>query len=145
MKRVQIINKSQHPLPSYATPGSAGMDLRANIKEDIELPPRERILINTGLYIALPAYTEGQIRSRSGLAYKHGIRVLNAPGTIDSDYRGEIKVLLINCSETPFSIKNGDRIAQLVLASYHRVTWEEVTNLEATKRANGGYGSTGIE
>ncbi len=145
MKKVQIINKSQHPLPSYATPGSSGMDLRANIKEVIDLKPLERTLVSTGLYIALPPYTEGQIRSRSGLSYKHGIIVLNTPGTIDSDYRGEIKVLLANFSNTIFSIKNGDRIAQLVLASNYQVTWEEVTNLKTTKRAKGGYGSTGIE
>lgn len=142
--QIKIINQSTHPLPSYATLDSAGMDLRAYIEQPIQLKPLERILVNTGLYIALPPSTEAQIRPRSGLSLKHGITVLNAPGTIDADYRGEIKILLINLSNENFSIQNGDRIAQLVVASYRQVQWIQTQNLSPTKRGEGGHGSTGI-
>lgn len=142
--QVKIINQSTHPLPSRATLGSAGMDLRAYIEQPIALKPLERILINTGLYIALSPGTEAQIRPRSGLALKHGITVLNAPGTIDADYRGEIKVLLINLSNQNFSIQNGDRIAQLVIADHLQVEWTQTQNLSPTERGEGGHGSTGM-
>ena len=140
---VEIINRSKHVLPNYETALSAGMDLRADIDEDIELGSLERKLIPTGLYIALPAGTEAQIRPRSGLAYKHGLTVLNSPGTIDADYRGEVKVLLVNLSNEPFVIKDGERVAQMVIAKHEQITWEEVDNLSETKRGAGGFGSTG--
>ncbi len=141
--KVKIINQSNHPLPQYATEASAGLDLRANISEDIELKPLERVLVKTGLYIELPVGYEAQVRPRSGLAYKHGITVLNSPGTIDADYRGEIGVLLVNLSNQPFTITNGERIAQLVIAKHEQAEWVEVEELSDTGRGAGGFGSTG--
>lgn len=141
--KVQVVNRSQHPLPNYETELSAGMDLRANIDEDIELGSLERILVPTGLFIALPAGTEAQIRPRSGLAYKHGLTVLNSPGTIDADYRGEVKVLLVNLSNQPFVIKNGERVAQMVVAKHEQPVWDEVKELNETVRGEGGFGHTG--
>ena len=141
---VQIINKSNNKLPEYATSQSAGMDLRANIEESIILAPLERKLIPTGLHIALPVGYEAQVRPRSGLALKHGITVLNTPGTIDADYRGDIGVILINLSNEPFEIKPGERIAQLVIAKYEQISWEQVEILDETERGVGGYGHTGV-
>jgi len=141
---IKIINKSSHPTPSYETSSSAGMDLRANTSEALVLAPLERAIIKTGLFIALPPGYEAQIRPRSGLAAKFGISVLNAPGTIDADYRGEIGVILINLSKDNFTINNGDRIAQMIIASYVHTKWEEVNVLDETKRGKGGFGSTGI-
>ncbi len=141
---IKIINKSDHPTPSYETSSSAGMDLRANIENPINLKPLERAIIKTGLYIALPQGFEAQVRPRSGLAAKHGISVLNAPGTIDADYRGEIGVILVNLSNENFNINNGDRVAQMVIARYAHTKWEEVSVLDETKRGTGGFGSTGI-
>lgn len=140
---VKIINKSQHPLPAYETILSAGMDLRASLTESITLQPMQRALIPTGLYIELPAGTEAQIRPRSGLAFKNGITVLNSPGTIDADYRGEIKVLLINLSQEAFEIKDSERIAQMVISRHETIEWEEVEMLNETKRGEGGFGHTG--
>lgn len=140
---VQVVNRSKHALPNYETELSAGMDLRANIDGDIELKSLERVLVPTGLFIALHPGTEAQIRPRSGLAYKHGLTVLNSPGTIDADYRGEVKVLLVNLSNEPFVIKNGERIAQMVVAKYERVEWSEVEELDETVRGAGGFGHTG--
>ena len=140
---VLITNHSRHPLPSYETPLSAGMDLRANIETTVLLQPMQRLLIPTGLFIALPLGAEAQIRPRSGLAFKHGITVLNSPGTIDADYRGEIKVLLINLSDTSFEIKDGDRIAQMIIARHENAEWTLVEELPETKRGVGGFGSTG--
>ena len=140
---VQVINRSKHNLPNYETELSAGLDLRANIEEDIELKSLERVLVPTGLFIALPAGTEAQIRPRSGLAYKHGLSVLNSPGTIDADYRGEVKVLLVNLSNEPFIIKDGERIAQMVVAKHERVDWSEAEELSETVRGAGGFGHTG--
>lgn len=144
MIQVNIINKSKHPLPRYQTDLSAGMDLIANLDQPITLKPLERSLIPTGLFIALPAGYEAQIRPRSGLAFKHGITVLNSPGTIDADYRGEIKVLLINLSNTDFTINDGDRIAQMIITSHATVQWQLVEELENTSRGEGGFGSTGL-
>ena len=141
---VQIINKSKHQLPNYETSASAGMDLRANIDNAISLKPLERAIIKTGLFIALPNGYEAQVRPRSGLAAKNGITVLNAPGTIDADYRGEIGVILVNLSNETFTINDGERIAQLVIATYQQAIWEEVKILEETKRGKGGFGSTGL-
>ena len=141
---VQIINKSKHITPAYETDGAAGMDLRANISESVTLKPLERTIIKTGLFIALPPGFEAQIRPRSGLAAKFGISVLNAPGTIDADYRGEIGVILVNLSTEKFIINNGDRIAQMIIARYAHTKWEEVSVLDETKRGQGGFGSTGI-
>ena len=141
---IKIINKSDHPTPAYETSSSAGMDLRANIENPINLKPLERAIIQTGLFIALPQGFEAQVRPRSGLAAKHGISVLNAPGTIDADYRGEIGVILVNLSNQNFKINNGDRVAQMVIASYAHTKWEEVSVLDETKRGKGGFGSTGI-
>ena len=143
--KVQVINASSYYLPEYATEKSAGMDLKANITESITLNPLERAMIPTGLSIALPDGTEAQIRPRSGLAAKHGISVLNAPGTIDADYRGEIKVILVNLSNEPFTINPGERIAQMVVAHYERVEWEAVETLDETERGAGGFGSTGTK
>ena len=143
--QVKIINHSKHPLPAYATAGASGMDLRANLKASIWLPPGNRALISTGLHLALPSGFEAQIRPRSGWAYKSGITVLNSPGTIDEDYRGEIKVLLANLSEQNFIVEDGDRIAQLVVAPYTKVTWAPVDALDVTDRGQGGYGSTGVQ
>lgn len=140
---VEIINKSRHPLPAYATPLSAGMDLRANLDQSIVLKPLQRCLVPTGLYIALPAGYEAQVRPRSGLAIKKGIGVLNAPGTIDADYRGEICVILVNLSPDDFVIEDGERIAQLVVARHEQVTWNEVDTLDDTERGAGGFGHTG--
>jgi len=142
--QVEIINQSHHPLPTYATEGASGLDIRAYIKENIQIAPLQRVLVPTGLYIALPEGLEAQIRPRSGLALKHGITVLNTPGTIDADYRGEIKVLLINLSDQTFVIQDGERIAQMVIARYEKIDWLTVTTLSSTARGAGGYGSTGI-
>ena len=141
--KVEIVNKSGQPLPAYATELSAGMDLRADLESPVTLGPLERALVPTGLYIALPAGYEAQVRPRSGLAAKHGITVLNTPGTIDADYRGEIKVILVNLSNTPFEIVPGERIAQMVVARHERVEWDEVDVLDETARGVGGFGSTG--
>lgn len=143
--KVQIINKSKHPLPAYATLLSAGMDLRANIEAPIHLAPGERILVPTGIFMALPEGYEAQIRPRSGLAAKYGISLLNSPGTIDADYRGEIKAILVNHSTEPFTIEDGERIAQMVIARYERIEWEEVENLSETDRGTGGFGHTGVK
>ena len=141
---IRIINKSKHQTPSYETSASAGMDIRANITDAITLKPLERAIIKTGLFIALPEGYEAQIRPRSGLAAKFGITVLNAPGTIDADYRGEIGVILVNLSNENFTIKDGDRVAQMIIAAYVHTKWEEVSVLDETKRGSGGFGSTGI-
>ncbi len=141
--KVQIINKSKHPLPQYATPLSAGLDLRANLNEPITLQPLQRVLVPTGLYIALPAGYEAQVRPRSGLALKKGITVLNTPGTIDADYRGEVCVILVNLSADPFVIEDGERIAQMVVARHEQVEWQPVEQLESTERGEGGFGHTG--
>jgi len=140
---VQIINKSCHPMPEYATPLSAGMDIRANLTEPIEIKPLERKLIPTGLYIALPEGFEAQMRPRSGLAIKHGITLLNTPGTIDADYRGEIGVILVNLSSEPFIVNDGERICQMVVAAYTRVEWQQTETLDDTERGAGGFGHTG--
>ena len=140
---VRIQNKSRHSLPEYATSQSAGMDLRANIETAIILTPGERRLIPTGLYMELPSGTEAQVRPRSGLAYKHGVTVLNSPGTIDADYRGEVGVLLINLGNKDYEVKDGDRIAQLVVAAHHRVHFNENADLRASERGTGGFGHTG--
>ena len=140
---VRIINKGKHPLPSYATEHSAGMDLRANLDAPIILAPGQRALIATGLYLELPEGTEAQVRPRSGLAFKHGVTVLNAPGTIDADYRGEVGVLLINHGQEPFEVKDGERVAQLVVARYVRAEWQEVADLNTSERGAGGFGHTG--
>ena len=141
--KVKIVNRSAYPSPFYATEKSAGMDLKADIAEPIVLAPLERAMIPTGLYIALPDGTEAQVRPRSGLAAKHGISVLNAPGTIDADSRGEIKVILVNLSNEPFTVNPGERIAQMVIARYEKVEWDEVEVLDETERGEGGFGSTG--
>lgn len=142
--KIQIINKSKHALPSYETIASAGMDLRANIDTAITLKPLERAIIKTGLFIALPVGAEAQVRPRSGLAAKKGITVLNAPGTVDADYRGEIGVILANISNEDFVINDGERIAQLVIAKHERAEWKEVEVLSETERGSGGFGSTGV-
>ena len=141
---VQIINKSKHPTPSDETILSAGMDLRANISESLILKPLERVIVKTGLFIALPAGLEAQVRPRSGLAAKRGITVLNSPGTVDADYRGEIGVILVNLSNEDFLIKDGERIAQLIIAKHEQITWKEVSILDKTERGEGGFGSTGV-
>ncbi|MDH5413583.1 MAG: dUTP diphosphatase [Flavobacteriaceae bacterium] len=141
---VKIINRSKHPLPSYETSASAGMDLKANLDKPIILKPMDRAILKTGLFIALSKGYEAQVRPRSGLAAKNGITVLNAPGTIDADYRGEIGIILINLSTENFTINDGDRIAQLVIAKYEHVILDEVEILEETKRGKGGFGSTGV-
>lgn len=141
--QIQIINKSKHPLPEYATPLSAGVDIRAHIDQPITLAPLQRCLVPTGLYIALPPGYEAQIRPRSGLAIKKGITVLNTPGTIDADYRGEICIILINLSSEPFIIEDGERIAQMVIASHAQAEWELVDTLNETERGAGGFGHTG--
>lgn len=140
---VRIINKGKHPLPSYATEHSAGMDLRANLDAPIILQPGQRALVKTGLFLELPEGMEAQVRPRSGLAFKHGVTVLNAPGTIDADYRGEVGVILINHGQEPFEVKDGERIAQLVIARYERVTFKEVADLSVSERGAGGFGHTG--
>lgn len=141
---IRIINKSKHQTPAYETSASAGMDLRANILEPISLKPLERAIIKTGLFIALPEGYEAQIRPRSGLAAKNGVTVLNAPGTIDADYRGEIGVILVNLSNDIFTINDGDRVAQMVIAKFEHTKWDEVSVLDETLRGSGGFGSTGI-
>jgi dUTP pyrophosphatase len=140
---IQVINKSKHPLPAYATELSAGMDIRANLSASVTLKPLERCLISTGLYIALPKGYEAQIRPRSGLAIKKGITVLNSPGTIDADYRGEICIILVNLSAEPFVIEDGERIAQMVIARHEQAEWTEVQTLDETERGSGGFGHTG--
>ncbi len=141
--KVQIVNRSSFRTPFYATEKSAGMDLKANISEPIVLEPLGRAVVPTGLFIALPEGTEAQVRPRSGLAAKHGITVLNAPGTIDADYRGEVGVILVNLSNVPFTVNPGERIAQMVVARYEKVEWDEVEVLDETERGAGGFGSTG--
>lgn len=142
---IKIINKSQHDLPNYETVASAGMDLRANLTEPVTLNPLERAIIKTGLFIELPIGYEAQVRPRSGLAAKKGITVLNSPGTVDADYRGEIGVILVNLSNETFVVENGERIAQLVIAKHERAQWEEVLELSETTRGEGGFGSTGVK
>ena len=142
--KIRIINRSVHQLPAYETECSAGMDLRANLSESIILKPMERKLIPSGLFIELPVGFEAHIRPRSGLALKHGISILNSPGTIDADYRGEIKILLINFSDTDFEINNGDRIAQMIISRHEQISWEVVEILSETARGAGGYGHTGL-
>lgn len=143
--KIQIINKSKFDLPQYATPNSAGLDLRANIESTIVLKPMERKLVPTGLFVALPTGYEGQVRPRSGLAIKKGITVLNSPGTIDADYRGEICVILVNLSNEDFIIEPGERIAQFVIAKYEQAEWEPVENLDETERGKGGFGHSGVK
>ena len=142
--KIKIINKSRHALPEYATPQSAGVDLRANIDAPVMLAPLQRALIPTGLYIALPEGYEAQVRPRSGLAIKKGITVLNSPGTIDADYRGEICVILVNLSDAPFEVTDGERIAQMVIARHEQAEWEECDSLDSTERGAGGFGHTGV-
>ena len=142
---IKIINQSQHELPNYETIASAGMDLRANINESIILKPLERTIVKTGLFIELPIGYEAQVRPRSGLAAKKGITVLNAPGTVDADYRGEIGVILVNLSNEDFVIENGERIAQLIIAKHERAEWQETIELTETSRGEGGFGSTGVK
>ena len=145
MLKVKVVNKSKHPLPQYATEGAAGMDLRANIDDPIVLKPLERKLIPTGLYISLPIGYEAQVRPRSGLALKHGISVCNTPGTVDADYRGQVGVILINLSNEDFVVKNGERIAQMVISKHERAEWLPVEELDETERGAGGYGHTGTK
>jgi dUTP pyrophosphatase len=142
---INIINKSNHNLPNYETKASAGMDLRANLTDAIVLKPLERAIVKTGLFIELPIGYEAQVRPRSGLAAKNGITVLNSPGTIDADYRGEIGVILVNLSNQPFVVENGERIAQLIIAKHERAEWIEVQELTETSRGEGGFGSTGVK
>ena len=141
--KVKIVNNSRHALPEYQTPLSAGLDIRANLDESVTLRPLERAMIPTGLFVELPEGCEMQIRPRSGLAAKHGITVLNSPGTIDADYRGEIKVILVNLSNEPFTIESGERIAQMIVARYEQIEWLPVEELGTTERGAGGFGSTG--
>ena len=143
--KIKIVNNSQHDSPEYATSQSAGLDLRANLTESITIKPLARTLVKTGLFIELPEGHEAQVRPRSGLAYKKGITVLNSPGTIDADYRGEIGVILVNLSEEEFVIENGERVAQLVIAKHEQAQWVEVENLDETDRGAGGFGSTGVK
>lgn len=143
--KVKIVNRSSNSLPAYATPLSAGMDLRADIPEPVVLEPMDRMLVPTGIFISLPAGYECQVRPRSGLAVKHGITVLNSPGTVDADYRGELKTLLVNLSKEPFTIEPGERIAQMVVSRHETVEWEEVEVLDETDRGTGGFGSTGTK
>lgn len=141
--QVRIVNKSQHELPAYSTEASAGMDIRANLEDDVLLKPLERMIVPTGLYIELPVGYEAQIRPRSGMAIRYGISILNSPGTIDADYRGEIGIIIVNLSNEEFTLQDGDRICQMVIAKHERVNWNEVTILEETKRGKGGFGHTG--
>lgn len=143
MLNVKVINKSKHALPEYATSAAAGLDLRANIEEPITINSLERALVKTGIYMELPIGFEAQVRPRSGLAYKKGVTVLNSPGTIDADYRGEVGVILVNLSNQPFVIEDGERIAQLVVAKHEQIAWEQVSVLEESDRGEGGFGSTG--
>ncbi len=142
---IQIINKSNNSLPAYETAHAAGMDLKADLQEPVVLKPMQRLLVPTGIYIELPVGFEAQIRPRSGLAFKHGISIVNSPGTVDADYRGEIKVLLINFSDVAFCINSGDRIAQMVIAKHEKIDWEQVQVLGETLRGTGGYGHTGVQ
>jgi dUTP pyrophosphatase len=141
--KVKVINKSKNELPAYQTESAAGLDLRADVAEPINLKPMERILVPTGLFMELPVGYEAQIRPRSGLAYKHGITVLNSPGTIDADYRGEIKILLVNLSDEAFLIESGERVAQMVISKHEQIDWDLVESLEDSERSAGGFGSTG--
>ncbi|MDP3463327.1 MAG: dUTP diphosphatase [Bacteroidales bacterium] len=141
--KVNIVNLSENPLPLYETLFSAGMDLRANLHEPVEIRPLQRVLIPTGLFIELPLGTEAQVRPRSGLALKAGVTVLNSPGTIDADYRGEIKVILVNISDESFTVRHGDRIAQMVIARHETISWQQVNQLSETDRGSGGFGHTG--
>ncbi len=141
--KINIINKSRHPLPEYGTIASAGVDLRANIEEPITIQSLEKVIVPTGLFMEIPVGYEAQVRPRSGLAFKHGITVLNSPGTIDADYRGEIKVILVNLSKETFVIEDGERIAQMVIAAHEQAEWIEVEELSDTNRGAGGFGSTG--
>lgn len=143
--KVKVVNQSKHELPHYATELSAGLDLRANLDAPVELKPLARVLVPTGLFIELPAGYEAQIRPRSGLAFKHGITVLNSPGTIDADYRGEVKVLLINLSDSPFVINDGERVAQMVVARHEHISWQLADSLDETERGAGGFGHTGTK
>jgi dUTP pyrophosphatase len=143
--KIKIINQSHHPLPAYETGLSAGMDLRANLSSPVELQPLQRQLIPTGLFIELPSGFEAQIRPRSGLAFKFGVTVLNTPGTIDADYRGEIKVLLVNLSDTAFVVNDGERVAQMIVTDHARVEWEQSESLNSTARGEGGFGHTGVK
>ncbi len=142
---IKVINKSKHPLPQYASNEASGVDLRANLKEQVTLKPLERKMIPTGIYLSMPMGVEAQVRARSGLAIKKGISLINGIGTIDSDYRGEVGVLLVNLSQEDFTIEDGDRIAQLVFCRYERIEWEEVTTLDESQRGDGGFGSSGIK
>ncbi len=142
--KVLIVNKSGNPMPAYATAGSAGLDLRANLTEEVVIKPLGRAIVPTGIYMALPVGYEAQIRPRSGLAAKSGVTVLNSPGTIDSDYRGEVCAILVNLSDTPFTIHNGDRICQMVIAKYEAADISEVSTLDETERGSGGFGHTGV-
>lgn len=141
--KVKIVNKSENPLPEYATVASAGVDLRANLEESIELEPLKRALVPTGIFIELPVGYEAQVRPRSGMAIKKGVTVLNSPGTIDADYRGEIKVILVNLSDEKVKIEHGERVAQMVIQSHEQAKWQEVSRLNETERGSGGFGSTG--
>tara|TARA_Y100001978_G_C23676131_1_gene426508 strand:+ start:34 stop:468 length:435 start_codon:yes stop_codon:yes gene_type:complete len=143
--KIKVVNKSKHPLPHYATTQSAGMDLRANLDEPITLKPLDRTLVKTGIFMELPAGYEAQVRPRSGLAFKKGITVLNTPGTIDADYRGEVGVILVNLSNEDFLVEDGERVAQMVIAKYEQPSWEEVEELIETERGAGGFGSTGVK
>ena len=142
--KVKIVNKSHHPLPDYATPHSAGVDVRAFLEAPVTLQPMERRLIPTGLYIELPEGYEAQMRPRSGLALRHGITMLNSPGTIDADYRGELHIVLVNLSNTPFTVRDGERIGQIIVARCERVEWQPVEELGETERGSGGFGHTGL-
>ena len=143
--KIKVVNKSKHPLPNYATTQSAGMDLRANLDEPIILKPLDRTLVKTGIFMELPAGYEAQVRPRSGLAFKKGITVLNTPGTIDADYRGEVGVILVNLSNEDFVVEDGERVAQMVIAKHEQPSWEEVEELIETERGSGGFGSTGVK
>lgn len=143
--QVKVINRSSNPLPAYSTLLAAGMDVRAELSESITLEPMQRVIVPTGLYFEIPAGYEIQVRPRSGLAAKHGITVLNSPGTIDADYRGELKVILVNLSSEPFVIESGERIAQIVLAAHAHIEWEETSELSDSERGEGGFGSTGVK
>jgi len=145
MIQLKVINKSRHALPAYQTPGSAGMDIYADLEASVTIAPLQRVIIPTGLFMEIPRGYEVQIRPRSGMAIKNGITVINAPGTIDSDYRGEVKVGLVNLSDTPYTVEDGERIAQMVLAKHETAVWQEVETLEASDRGAGGFGHTGIK
>ena len=143
--KIKVVNKSKHPLPHYATAQSAGMDLRANLDESVILKPLERTLVKTGIFMELPAGYEAQVRPRSGLAFKKGVTVLNTPGTIDADYRGEVGVILVNLSNEDFVVEDGERVAQMVIAKHEQSSWDEVEELIETERGAGGFGSTGLK